>query len=252
MEKIQNKNQLSPLYIGQPINVGAQDADPDGLLANGISKKSSSITDVAYPVKKEDPGSGDISILPTNPVPQPLPGPKTQEEKIILENINYARALAKGTDFFRAPSRDQLYKALEKVTGEPLTDERKASIDKFLDAIAHDKPADVDGTGGTGLNDILSVWKTGTFTPVGWDPVNDPGEDDGLPDHPTKPPVNGEPEHPTKPPVGVEPRPTPNKPVPDPTFGPKPNPIWDLPGGSTPISPYPNKPGKESDYPIVY
>lgn len=271
MEKIQNKT--SPLYIGPPIKAGPDDSDPDGLLANGISKKSNPISDIAYPlpVKKDDPISGDLSILPTNPVPSPIPGPKSREEKIILEHINYAKALAKGTDFFRAPAREQLYAALEKLTGEKITDEKKAAVDKFLDAVSHDKPADVDGTGPTGLNDITIVWKTGNFFPVGWDPVNDPGEDDGLPDKPSKPDHPICPDYPTRPPIEGSPGyPTPNKPVPDPTFGPMPNPIWNHPQDGSPnhdIKPFelpweiPNqrpdsssqeKKDKKSDYPIVY
>lgn len=270
MEKIQNK--VNPLYIGPPVKAGPDNSDPDGLLANGISKKSNPVSDIAYPlpVKKEDPTSEDLSILPTNPVPQPIPGPKTREEKIILEHINYAKALAKGTDFFRAPAREQLYEALEKLTGEKITDEKKAAVDKFLDAVAHDKPADVDGTGPTGLKDITIVWQTGNFFPVGWNPVNDPGEDDGLPDKPNKPDHPDFP-YPTRPPVeGGPARPTPNKPVPDPTFGPSPNPIWNPPQNGSPkpeikpfelpwehpntdgSSPSPDKPGKKPDYPIVY
>ena len=126
--------------------------------------------------------AGKLELGDIKSVAKPNPDPNSDgdsSEGIIKLFIKEARDIFRGKiNDFTQPF-DKLFDALKELSGKDITGDRKKAVIQFLDAIKTGKPADTDGTGQTGLRDILFTWKIGKFAPVADTQVDDGGDDSG-------------------------------------------------------------------------
>ena len=107
------------------------------------------------------------------------PDPESPEE-ILKGIITQAKETAMGNPPDNPTPIEDVYTALEAFTGVKATDRKKRAVKRFLDALSHNRPADVDGKGSTNIDDLIHVWKKGRFRPIAYNPVGNGNNQNGI------------------------------------------------------------------------